>query len=218
MKKRIVYKLDIFDEDPVDIAYLLFHTSDPGYIFVDNLNRLCQYNLHRIDDMPFPPPLDNDTTVQSSDQTPYPFYTHSDPISHKHYFLIEKPLSATPSGSWQPADKLLIIKGESAALEAESILDDFTDPLPPRPDDLLAIQHAELRDQMLQAFTVVNLLDFSAPAPSSTRAARDRVTLEQHCNLILSYIERNHLDISEVERLRLSRQQPLMEADSEDNE
>lgn len=214
MKKRIVYKLSVDDDDSLDIAYLLFHTSEPGYIFVDNINRLFQYNLHRIDDMPFPPPIDKDSQAgkQANTQaikqpTPYPFYTHSDSVGHKQYFLIEKPATASPSGSWQPSDKLLIIKGEDAILEAESIYDDFTDPLQASPDDILAIQHAELRDQMLEAFTVVNLLDFSSSIPANSRAARERATLEQHCNLILSYIERNHLDLPEAERQRLTNQQ-----------
>lgn len=187
MKKHTLTLEIDFDDDVLDIAYLLFHASQPGYIFADNLNRLYNFALHRIDDMP----------------DHYPLYTHSNPISHKHYFLVEKPASAQPSGSWQPSDKLLLIKGEGALSEAQAIYDDFTAPLPPSPDDLLALQHAELRNQMLEAFTVVNLLDFSSPTPTNPRAARDRAALEQHCNQILNHIESKHLDLPETERQRL---------------
>lgn len=184
MRKHVL-TLDIDPcDDLLDIAYLLFHCSEPGYIFADNINRLYDYSFRRIDDMP----------------DAYPFYIHSNPVSHKQYFLVEKPENAPASGSWQPTDKLLIIKGEDALYEAQTIIDDFTDPLPPRSDDLLAIQHAEIRDMMLAEFTVVNLLDFSAPAPSNTRAARDRAALEAHCNQILNHIEHNHLDLPDHER------------------
>lgn len=187
--KKNKFILDDVEDDALDIAYLLFHAPQPGYIFADNLNRLYNFALHRIDDI-----LDN-----------YPFYTHSNPITHKHYFLIEKPALAQPSGSWHPSDKLLLIKGEGAPLEAQAIFDDFTTPKPPAADDLLELQHAELRDQMLEDFTVVNLLDFSAPTPTNPRAARDRAALELHCNQILNHIENKHLDLPESERQHLRR-------------
>lgn len=211
--KKTKYTLDDVDlDDDLDLAYLLFRSQDAGYLFVDNLNHLYRLALRRIDDMPFPPPTPETREIfkqANPPTTPYPFYTYSDPVAHLNYFLIEKPSAAAPSGAWQPSDKLLIIKGEGAPLEAESIYDDFTAPQRPDPDDLLALQHAELRDQMIREFTVVNLLDFSAPAPANTRdrAARDRVTLEQHCNLLLSYIEHSHLDLPDAERQYLRSQE-----------
>lgn len=190
MKKKNILTLDIEPDDEfLDIAYLLFHSQEAGYIFADNINRLYRYSLRRIDDMP----------------GGYPFYTYSDDLNQRQFYLIEKPSTAQPSGPWQPTDKLFLIKGEDALLEAQAIYDDFTAPKQPDPDDLLALQHAELRDQMLEEFTVVNLLDFAAPAPTSQRAARDRAAIELHCNQILNYIEQKHLDLPDHERQYLRR-------------
>ena len=62
---------------------------------------------------------------------------------------------------------------------AEYICEDFTDPMPAESGDLLAEEHARLRDEMLADFTVVSL------------------TESQQFAAIHTYIEIKRLDLSE---------------------
>ena len=70
---------------------------------------------------------------------------------------------------------------------------------PAESGDLLAEEHAMIRDEMLADFTVVTLLNIGPtppPAPKK-RGAQERMTLEQMCAAIYAYIEIQRLDISE---------------------
>ena len=181
-KKKNIITLEVEDDELLDnVAYLLFRSPQPGYLFVDSLNKLYGYALHRIDDMEL-------------DGVAWPFYTHSDKIDHLKYYLTEKPRTAT-SAALGDGDKLMIIKGEGARDMAEYICEDFTDPMPVDSGDLLAEEHARLRDEMLADFTVVSLLDMGdiIPAPQSKRG----ITMEQQCAIIEAYIEIQRLDITE---------------------
>ena len=51
-KKKNIITLEVEDDEVLDnVAYLLFRSPQPGYLFVDSLNKLYGYALHRIDDM-----------------------------------------------------------------------------------------------------------------------------------------------------------------------
>lgn len=186
-KKKNIITLDVEDDCmQEDVAHLLFRSPQPGYLFTDNMNRLYGYGLHRIEDMEL-------------DGTMWPFYTYTDTIDHLKYYLIEKPRTATPGSAWGIGDKLLIIKGEGAQEMAEYICEEFSDPLPAESGNLLAEEHARLRDEMLADFTVVTRLDLGAtPQPTQKRrTVQERMTMEQMCAAIHAYIEIQRLDIEE---------------------
>lgn len=188
------YKLDISDDESpyTDWAFLFFHTAESGYLFVDALNRLYDLSLSRIDDMELY-------------DSPWPLYTHYDPLSHLRFFLTERPPEV--QGPWAPGDILLAIKGVGASTLAEYIYEDFTSQETAPEGDLRAEEHAALLSSLLSNFTVVQTLDFST-APSTSRAAKNRSSVEQLCNLILNHIERKHLDLTE-EELSILKYKPL---------
>ena len=184
------YKLDL-DDTPYDFegwAFVHFHTTRAGYAFADGLNRLYDYSLARIDDMPL-----NDAA--------WPLFRYEDSVRHLLFFLLERPAAAT-AAPWDPSDKLLVIKGENATPEAERVYHDFTDGATVEEGDLLAHEHAELMAALQADFTVAGLLDFSI-TPASRRAIKERTAVMQHCDSILAYIEQKHLDLGTEERMRL---------------
>lgn len=183
------YKLEIEDEeyDFEGWAFLHFHTLMPGYALASSLNRLYDYGLVRVDDM-------------SLDGADWPLYRYEDALGKQLFFLIERPSTAV-GAPWEVGDKLFVVKGENAESEARRIVSDFTDSTAVAEGDLLAREHADLLDNLLADFTVVNMLDFSAPI--SRRAGKDRALVQRHCDTILAYIEQNHLDLSEEELMRL---------------
>lgn len=177
------YRLDLDDESPFeDWSFLLFHTSLPSYALADSLNRLYDYRLTRIDDLQL---------VAAS----WPLYTFEDPVAHLKYFLLERPAAAT---AWEKGDMLLVVGGENAAMETESVYEDFTDPGVPDPTDLLATEHAALLDELLAGFTMVSPIDFRQPSQGRRRSAA-----EQCCHEIVEGIEKRHLDMSADERRRI---------------
>ena len=190
MRKKNIIALEVEDDGvQEDVAYLLFRSPQPGYLFTDNINRLYGFGLHRIDDMEL-------------DSTMWPFYTYTDSIDHLKYYLTEKPRTATPGSAWGIGDKLLIIKGEGAQEMADYICEEFSDPLPADSGDLLAEEHARLRDEMLADFTVVTQVDVIAmPATPKKRSTQERMTLEQLCAAIYAYIEIQRLDIAEEQNI-----------------
>ena len=165
--KKNIFKLEVDDDDVMeDVAQLLFRSSQPGYLFADNLNRLYGFALHRIDDMDL-------------EGAAWPMYSYRDRMDNLKYYLIEKSRTAKACNGWSAGDKLLIIKGDGAREMAEYICEDFTDPMPAESGDLLAEEHARLRDEMLADFTVVSLID------------------EEPFTAIHTYIEIKRLDLSE---------------------
>ena len=184
MKKHII-TLDLDDEEPLsDVAHLLFRSSQPGYLFADALNRLYGYGLHRIDDI-------------ALDGAQWPLYTHADGVDHLRYDLVEKPADESLRGAWGDHNKLLVIKGETALDAAGQILEDLTDPLPAAEGDLLALNHAAMRDELLADFLLVERFDPSEPLPPKTsrRATQINATLQRHTATILTHIDEQRLDI-----------------------
>ena len=122
MKKQ-VFKLepDDFGDDNENLAYIFFHTTVPGYVFVDDLNHLYQLSLSRLDDL------------QLEGQG-WPLYTYHDSLQMVDYYLIERPTSSAATAShWAPGHKMMILKGERATDIAKFICEDFSTP-PPLPD------------------------------------------------------------------------------------
>lgn len=185
------YKLEI-EESQVgfeDWAFLLFHTTTPVHLFADSLNQLYDMRLSRIENL-------------SLAGASWPFFLFDDPIGHLKYFLAERPVTAT-GAPWEPSDKLLAIKGESAVYAAEDIYADFTEPATVDPADLLAKEHADLLAELLAGFTMVNLLNPDSEPPKRSSVAKQRMNVTQLCSDLLEYIETKHLDLSDDERMRL---------------
>lgn len=184
MRKHII-TLELDDEEPLtDVAHLLFRTSQPGYLFADSLNRLYGYSFHRIDDMEL-------------DGVLWPLYSHADGVDHLRYYLVEKPAGEGLRDAWGDHNKLLVIKGERANEAAERILEDLTDPLPADAGDLLALDHAALRDELLADFLLVERFDPSTALPpkASRRATQIHANLQRHTATILTHIDEQRLDI-----------------------
>jgi len=189
------YKLEI-EEEEFDFegwAFLHFHTLLPGYALASILNRLYDYSLVRLDDMEL-------------DDIDWPFYRYEDSLGKQMVFLVERPAAAVEA-PWDGGDKLLVFKSENAEAEARRIVDDFTGSPVIDEGDLLAREHADLLDNLLANFTVVNLLDFSTP-PVSRKAQKERLLVQRHCDTILAFIEQNHLDLNDEERMRLEMRNP----------
>lgn len=186
------HTLEIEDEEYAyeGWAFLHFHTPMPGYALADSLNRLYDYRLTRQDDMPL-------------DDVDWPLYRFEDALGKLLFFLVERPVMAT-TAPWDAGDKVFLVKGENAAAEVQHIFADFTSSAAVDEADLLAREHAALLEDMLADFTVVNILDFST-SPTSRKGTKDRQLVQQHCDMILTYIEQKHLDLSEEEKMRLER-------------
>ena len=185
MKKRNIYTLELDDEEPMsDVAQLLFRTSQPGYLFADILNRLYGYSLRRIDDMPL-------------DGAEWPFYTYADGVNHLRYYLVEKPAGDKLNDAWGEHNKMLVIKGECAEEEAERLYEDLTDPMPADEGDLLATEHAALRDDLMADFLLVDRYDPSVELPpkASRRMTQIQSTLKQHSTSIMTHIDTERLDL-----------------------
>lgn len=185
MKKKNIFTLELDDEEPLsDVAQLLFRTSQPGYLFADTLNRLYGYSLRRIDDIPL-------------DGAEWPFYTYTDSVNHLRYYLVEKPAGEQLHDAWGEHNKMLIIKGECADDEAEHLYEDLTDPLPADEGDLLATEHAALRDDLLADFMLVDRYDQNTPLPpkASRRVTQIQTNLKQHTTAIMTHIDTERLDL-----------------------
>lgn len=184
------YKLEIEEEEYgfEGWAFLHFHTLQPCYALANNLNGLYDYRLERMEDM-------------SLEGVGWPLYRYEDTVGRMLFFLVERPAGAVDA-PWDANDKVFLLKGENADTVARHILADFTERLDIDDGDLLAREHADLLEELLAEFTVVNLLDFES-ATSSRKAAKERVLVQDYCDKILAYIERKHLDLSEEEKWRI---------------
>lgn len=186
------YKLDI-EEDEYCFegwAFLHFHTLMPGYAFADRLNRLYDYRLERLDDMP----------LEGKD---WPFYRYEDALGKTLFFLVERPVTAA-AAPWDAGDKIFLVKGENAEKVVQHIYADFTNNAAYDEGDLLAREHADLLEALLTDFTVVNVLDFTT-TPATRKAVKERQLVQQYCDNMLAYIEQKHLDLGEEERMRLGK-------------
>ena len=184
MKKQI-HRLDFDDEgfDDQNIAYLFFHTTVPGYVFVDDMNHLYGLSLSRLDDM------------QMADME-WPLYIYRDGLRQLDYYLIERPAcSATFATHWAPCHKMLLIKGENAVETATRICGDFsTPPPPPDPCNPAEVERHNIITTYQEAFTPVTIYDMDAPATLSKKVMKERGELENLFTTIL-----DHLDLSGIE-------------------
>lgn len=169
-------------------AFVHFHTATPGHTFADSLNRLYNYRLARVGDMPI-------------EGTPWPLYRHEDNLHNLIYFLVERPAAAGDM-PWEGGDKVLIVRGETARSMAEHICADFADSTAIDEADLLAREHADIMADLLAGFTVASRLDFDSPLPSR-KAEKERAQAMQLCDLILTHIEQKHLDLTREDLMRL---------------
>lgn len=114
MKKPTIHTLDMEEELEYDnTAMLFFHTDSPGYVFVNDLNRLLRLRLSRKADI-------------ALHDLHWPFYLYKDNISKLTYLVIERPQdSGRNTGHWKAGHKLLIIKGDGADERAQDIHDLF---------------------------------------------------------------------------------------------
>lgn len=184
MKKQVL-KLDIDDygDDSQNLAYIFFHTTVPGYAFVDDLNHLYRLTLRRLDDL-------------SIEGQPWPLYTYHDLLQKLDYYLIERPSGATNNIShWSQGHKMMIIKGELAMEAATRISDEFVTPLPP-PDKCnpMEAERFDILASYQQAFTPVTLYDMNPPTTASKKTLKERVELEKIFTTILDL-----LDLSAIE-------------------
>ena len=181
------YKLDPIDlEDDLEgWAFLHFHTSLPSYAFADILNQLYDFQLHRIDNLDI-------------DGTQWPLFHHIDTVAHLKYYLLERPPAAP---IWNTGDMILVMSGDTAQLAAERLYADLSTPTQPNPTDLLALQHAELQEQLFSAFTIASTLSFSDNPSLSRKAQKERTSVQQYCNLIIEAFEKRYLDLADEERM-----------------
>lgn len=182
------YKLELEEEyDFEGWAFLHFHTAAPGYAFVDSLNRLYDLALERLDDMVL-------------DGVAWPLYRFLDSQRHCLYLLVERPMAA--SGPWEPGDKVLVVGCENADATVQRLYADMVGNATVDEADLVAREHADMLADLLADFTVANVLDFSAPAPTR-KAAKERQLVQRYCDALLAYVEQKHLDLSQTDRMRM---------------
>jgi hypothetical protein len=190
--KKHTLTLDLDDEPSPfeEWAFLLFHTTTPGYLFADSLNRLYDYRLERVDDIPY-------------DGSFWPLYLHLAPVRRLRYFLVECP-AASAQTLWEASDKLLIVKGSTADDEVQRINDDFAaNPQAPAVD-LRAQQHRDIILELLEGFTVASILDLSnAPAPSRSRANAVTHSRTNAITHFIDHIESHQLDLTLEEKRRI---------------
>ena len=184
MKKKTTLTLDPDDSMPdfEGCAFLLFGSTTPSYVFVDDLNRLYDLGLKRADDM----------TIHDAR---WPLFTHYDALTRLHYYLIERPAGST-SSSWPSGDKMLIVRGEGADRAADNIHNEFRNARrPDDPTDLLATEHYTLLEGFLAAFTVTNRIDPTAEIDNlmSRKAQKEQSELTALLTDIVDYIDMERL-------------------------
>ena len=184
MKKKTTLTLDLDDAMPDfdGYAFLLFGSSSPSYVFVDDLNRLYGLGLTRVSDI-----MMND--VQ------WPLFTYYDALTHLHYYLVERPAGST-STAWPSGDKMLIVRGEGADSRADGIHNEFRNaPQPDDPTDLLAAEHYDMLESFLAAFTVTRRIDPTAEADPtmSRKTQKEPADLAATLADIVDYIDMKRL-------------------------
>ena len=183
MKKQVL-RLDPDDTEPDldEYVFMLFHTQEPGYAFVDDINRLYNFTLARIEDMQL-------------HESEWPLYTYRDSLRKIEFFLVEKPAAAERlMPRWGVGQKLLIARGEDARMCLEKILNDFLE-MPRLPDtgDLAAQQRYNILTTFQQSFTTVTLLDIDDDTALPPKAARERSDTRQLLAAMLDYLDINRI-------------------------
>lgn len=179
MKKQVL-KLDLDDleDSGEDLVHLFFHTSVPGYVFVDDINHLYNLSLCRQNDLEL-------------DEQRWPLYTYHDTLRQLDYYLIERPGGAAGIAShWAPGHKMMVLKGENALETAKRMYNDFSTP-PPLPDECnpTETEQYNILTSYQQAFTPVTIYDFNAPATTSKKMLKERNELEVLFATILDLLD-----------------------------
>ncbi len=184
MKKKTTLTLDLDDTMPdfEDYAFLLFSSTTPSFVFVDDLNRLYGLGLTRVADMQL-------------QQQQWPLFCYHDPVARLHYYLAERPASST-SAAWQSGYKMLIMHGEDADAKADAIHNEFGSATPPdNPNDLLAAEHYAMLENFLAAFTLTHRI-FPTEEPDTTlsrKTQKEQADLTALLTDIVDYIDVNGL-------------------------
>lgn len=176
------------EENPFeDLALILFHTTAPNYTFVDDLNHLYRLRLARQDDLQL-------------DGALYPFFSYRDTLRRLDIHLIERPSQSLPANAplatlWSPSHKLLLLQGEDAQRQADTIVAEFS-VLPPAPptDDIAATARHQILTGLHAAFTPVSALhpDAELPPTATRKARREHADLQQLVTSILQYLDLKH--------------------------
>ncbi len=154
--KKTAFTLDLPAIDFSDVAFLSILTDTPDFALADDLNRLYDIALHRVDDAQF-------------DDLSLPLYHHADPMRHLDTFL----LRLTPAAE----GFLLLFRGSSCREAAAAVERDFvTPPSEPHPADLPAVRRHSILVRYQSAFTPVSLVEF-ADEELAVAAAPGRRTL-----------------------------------------
>lgn len=184
MKKKTTLTLDLDDSMPDfdDYAFLLFGSTTPSYVFVDDLNRLYGLQLNRAADMEL-------------QQSLWPMFTYRDTLTRLNYYLIERPAAST-SAAWPTGHKMLVLRGEVAEETADAIHNEFSTARPPAdPTDLLAAEHYAQFESFLAAFTITRRIDPTAEATAdiSRKAQKEQADLTSLLTDIVDYIDMNRI-------------------------
>ncbi len=166
--------LDTPPLDYSDLAFLSILSDTPDYALVDDLNRLYDLDLCRVDDAAI-----GDLSL--------PLYHHSDPMCHLDYFLLHLPPAAEGF--------ILLVRGSNCLETVHQIQRDFTEPLPePHPADLPAVERHRMLSRYHAAFTPVSTLDITDDeladaASAGRRTLKGRAALADLLNRILAAID-----------------------------
>jgi hypothetical protein len=161
------------------MAFLFFHTVAPNYSFVDDLNHLYSLELARMEDMLL-------------DDGQWPVYYYRDTMRRMTYYLIERPAIALGNATyWGGGQKMLLIQGDGATIEAERIGNDFgTESHKAEEDDIAAQEHNAMIEAMLRDFVMVTLFDpEKAPEGLARKALKERNELQALLERIIDYLD-----------------------------
>ncbi len=182
MKKAQKFTLELEDDvlEYEDMALLFFHTPVPGYVFVDDLNRLYRLELSRNPDIELR-------------ELRWPLYRYYDPIAKLTYLVIERPSeSGGTAPHWKERHKLLIIQGERAELRAESIRTEFeAAPAIKNMDSLLEEERIKILEAYQEELIVVSRMELGGTPTVSfpKKATKERAELETLVYDLLDYLD-----------------------------
>ena len=175
--KKTTFTLDLPPVDFSDVAFLSILSDMPDFALADDLNRLYDFDLHRVDD------------AQVGDLA-LPLFLYSDPLRHLTLFLLHLPPAAEGF--------LLLVHGGSCLEVAAAIERDFgTPPAEPHPADLPAVSRHRILARYQDALTPVSLVQFTddeiaAATVPGRKALRGRPALADLFIRILAAID-SHL-------------------------
>lgn len=128
-----------------DTVFMMWNTNYVGFELANVLNKLYDFNLARTIDLEI-------ESAELGTHVLCPLYEYYDSDAQLAFLLLNNPL---PQGGIAPSlntyDNLLLINGRDAREFLERISDDFIKvPQPPSPDDVLAMRHYQLVQEVMQ--------------------------------------------------------------------